>query len=69
MEKINLKIFENGIEKFNHDTIFEDKSYFEEYIEIKKMDMKNKKYKIIETDTGFYFYNVEGTKIEYKFTY
>lgn len=67
MEKLDLKVFVDGKEKLNYTSVFEDITYLEEYIELKKYACR--KFELIETNKGFYFYNDEGKKIEYKFTY
>lgn len=69
MIDLDLKIYRDGILQFNYHTKFEDMTYAEEYIALKKSIMEKEHYKIIDTPSGFYFLNAKNEKIEYKFTF
>lgn len=63
--KITIIRFENDLKTDETITYLPNKSFFEEYIALKKLKVSEN---IFETSNGFYFYNALGTKIEYKFT-
>lgn len=69
MIDLDLKIYRDGKLQFNYHTKFEDVTYVEEYIALKKSIMEKENYKIIDTSSGFYFFNAKNEKIEYKFTF
>lgn len=69
MIDLDLKIYRDGKLQFNYYTKFEDITYVEEYIALKKSIMEKENYKIIDTSLGFYFFNAKNEKIEYKFTF